>query len=261
MRRRRSLASRPGRGLALALGVAGALSGVLSAPASAQVIEGEPDQYRSPQHFALEIRLGPYKPDIDSEFNRSDRTPYRDFFGPGRRLMSQVELDYQFVHHVGSAALGLSAGYFHESANNLPTTGSDQRTADSSTLRLIPLSLSAVYRFDLAYERYKIPLVPYGKLGFDYVLWTVNNGNGEIPSDATGGNGSGGTFGWHAAVGVSLVLDFFDPVSAAQFDNEIGVNHTHLFFEYGHWDVSGLGSSHRLHVGDNTWAAGIMFEF
>ena len=64
-----------------------------------------------------------------------------------------------------------------------------------------------------------------------------------------------------AAVGLSLVLDFFDQNGANQFDEEMGVNHTHLFFEYGHIDVSGLGQAHRLHVGDDTWTAGMMFEF
>ena len=108
-------------------------------------------------------------------------------------------------------------------------------------MRLIPFALSAVYRFDLAYERTGIPIVPYGKLGLDYVFWTVQNGNSEVPEDASGGRGAGGTLGWHAAVGLSLVLDFFDQNGANQFDEEMGVNHTHLFFEYGHIDVSGLG--------------------
>ena len=62
-------------------------------------------------------------------------------------------------------------------------------------------------------------------------------------------------------MGVSLILDFFDRNGANQFDQELGVNHTHLFFEYGHIDASGLGQSNRLHVGDTTWTAGLMFEF
>ena len=64
-----------------------------------------------------------------------------------------------------------------------------------------------------------------------------------------------------AAVGLSLVLDIFDPGAAKQFDEEMGINHTNLFFELNHLDASGLGESHRLHVGDTTWSAGIMFEF
>ena len=225
--------------------------------ARAQVIVGDSDRYQSPQHFALELRFGPYKPDVDSEFGGA-RSPYQDFFGANRRLMSQIELDYEIIRHVGTAGLVLSVGYFSASGSNRDVFGA--LTGDKSTLKLIPLSLSLVYRFDLAYERYKIPLVPYGKLGFDYTIWSINNGNGEVPQYA-GGTGHGGTLGWHAAVGLSLVLDFIDPSAARSFDSESGVNHTYAFVELGHWDVSGLGGANRLHVGDNTWVAGLMFEF
>jgi hypothetical protein len=228
--------------------------------ARAQVMTTEKGHHASPQHFALELRFGPYKPDIDSEFAGTNRTPpYESFFGSNRRLMTQIEFDYQIIRHVGSLGIGLSTGYFKESGHNVDKTGAP--TQDSSSLRLIPFALSAVYRFDLAYERTGIPLVPYGKLGLDYVFWSVENGNSEVPEDVSGGRGAGGTLGWHAAVGLSLVLDFFDQNGANQFDEEMGVNHTHLFFEYGHIDVSGLGQANRLHVGDDTWTAGMMFEF
>ena len=226
--------------------------------AGAQVIQGERDQYQSPQRFACELRFGPYKPDIDSEFPGGVH-PYQDFFGSSRRLMSQIEIDYQFLRHVGTAGVGLAVGYFSESGNNRLLDGTP--SADTTSLKLIPFSLSAVYRFDLLMERMKFPVVPYGKLGLDYVIWSINNGNGDVPEDPAGGVGRGGTWGWHAAVGLSLVLDFFDPTSAHQFDVEMGVNHTHLFVELGHWDVSGLGAAHKLHVGDNTWMAGLLFEF
>lgn len=243
-----------------ALVPAAILGGLLAVPATAeaQVIRGENDSYRSPQHFALELRFGPYRPDVDSEFDGKS-TPHRDFFGPNRRLMSQIELDYQFIRHVGSLGVGLSIGYFSETGRNRDEVG--QLTSDTSTLKLIPLSLSGIYRFDLLLERFHIPLVPYGKVGLDYGLWWIANGNDEVPQDPTGGIGRGGTWGWHAAVGLSLVLDFMDPVTARQFDVEMGVNHTHLFAELGHWDISGLGAGGKLHVGDNTWLAGLLFEF
>ena len=244
-----------GSGALLAALVGGA---VWPARAQAQMVQDGFGHYRSPQHFALELRFGPYRPDIDSEFGGRS-TPHKDFFGSGRKLMSQIEFDYQFLRHVGSAAVGVGLGYFSQSGKN---PGQDnQLTDDSSTLRLIPISVSGVYRFDLLFERYGIPLIPYGKIGLDYVIWTVTNGNGDVPDDPVGGRGEGGTLGWHAAVGLSLVLDFLDPVSAHQFDVEMGVNHTHLFAELGHWDVSGLGMANRLRVGDTTWVGGLLFEF
>jgi len=230
--------------------------------AHGQVMTTESGHQASPQRFALELRFGPYKPDIDSEFEgttRETQAPYQGFFGTSRHLMTQIELDYQIVRHLGSLGAGVSVGYFKQSGTNVDPQG--RLTTDTSSLRLIPFAVSAVYRFDLPYERVGIPLVPYGKLGFDYILWTVTNGNGEVPTAPSGGRGEGGTLGWHAAVGLSLVLDFFDRNGANQFDEELGVNHTHLFFEYGHIDASGLGQSNRLHLGDTTWTAGLMFEF
>ncbi|HEY8924219.1 MAG TPA: MXAN_2562 family outer membrane beta-barrel protein [Polyangia bacterium] len=247
----------------LALASAAGLSCLVAlslAPAEAQVITSVNNRQQSPQHFALEFRFGPYRPDVDSEFSGTGHTPYKDFFGSGRHLMMQVELDYQLIRHVGSLAVGASLGYFKQTGNDLYADGSARQSADTSSFRLLPFALSAVYRFDLAYERFGIPVVPYGKLGLDYIFWTINNGNDEVPT-AAGGRGQGGTLGWHAAVGLSLVLDFLDQNSANQFDEEMGVNHTHLFFEYGHIDASGLGQSSRLHVGDTTWTAGLMFEF
>lgn len=207
----------------------------------------------------MELRFGPYKPAIDSEFD-GRATPHQDFFGSGNHLMSQIEFDYQFLRHVGSAAIGLGVGYFSQNARNrVLSTG--EYSADSTTLRLIPLSLSLVYRFDLPWERWKIPLVPYGKVGFDYAIWSITNGNGDVPQDPSGGMGRGGTLGWHGAVGLALVLDFLDPVSAVQFDVDMGVNRTSLFLEMGHWAINGLGQSNKLRVGDTTWMAGLLFEF
>lgn len=243
----------------LFLGAAVALAwAVPSTVAHAQVVHDEFGRYRSPQHFAFELRFGPYSPDIDSEFGGSSE-PHKVFFGDNSRLMSQIEFDYQILRHVGSLGIGIGAGYFSESGKN--PTAMNTPSDDRSTLRLFPFSLSAVYRFDLPYERAKIPLVPYGKVGLDYVMWSIRNGNGEIPDDPAGGRAAGGTWGWHAAVGVSFILDFLDPISAQQFDVEMGVNHTHLFMELGTWKVDGLGMANKLHVGDTTWVGGLLFEF
>jgi len=230
--------------------------------AHAQAISGGDDRYKTPQRFALELRFGPYKPNVDSEFSGTDaRQPYADFFGSSRRLMSQLEFDYQPIQHIGSLGIGIGIGYFNETGHDLKADGSALPSADTSTLRLIPVSGSIVYRFDLPWERLHIPLVPYAKVGLDYVIWTVRDGNGEIPTGPSGAKGQGGTFGWHGVVGLSLVLNFLDPGAARQFDTEMGVNRTHVFAEFGHYDISGLGAKQKLHVGDDTWMAGMLFEF
>jgi hypothetical protein len=224
------------------------------------MLPDEAKQYRSPQNFAFELRFGPYTPNIDSEFSAPGRTPYKTFFGGGGRLMSQIEFDWQILHRVGSLALGAGVGYFSATGNSPAANGSGL-TADTSNLQIIPFSLTAVYRFDYLFQQRQIPVVPYGKFGFDYDLWRIDDANGEVATDARGGRARGGVFGWHTAVGLALVLDFIDPDSARSFDDELGVNHTSIFVELSHADISGLGEPNKIHLGDTTWSAGILFEF
>ena len=117
-----------------------------------------------------------------------------------------------------------------------------------------------MYRWDVAAEHLSIPLVPYGKLGLNYTLWQINDGNGNVP-DYQGGHGSGGTLGWQAAAGISLLLDFIDPSATRTLDMETGVNHSYVFFEWNRVDATGLGMKNKLHVGDSRWVIGLMFEF
>ena len=51
------------------------------------------------------------------------------------------------------------------------------------------------------------------------------------------------------------------PIEMRELDSESGLNHMYAFCEYAHVDASGLGMSNRLHVGDNTWSAGLLLEF
>ncbi len=217
-------------------------------------------RYHSPKYFTVQLTFGPYRPDVDSEFS-SGRTPYGDYFGTGRHLMSQLEVAYEFYQRMGTASVGLNVGYFSVSGPAPNADHSGTLSADQSTLRVVPVSLSAIYRFDYYLVRDDFPIVPHAKIGLDWAYWQITDGNGEIAIDSMGGRGRGGTFGWHAALGVALVLDKLDPDAAKEFDTEMGVNHSALVFEYGHYDISGLGQSNRLHVGDTTWTLGLLFEF
>ena len=235
------------------------------APATAQLAVRSGDGLRSPQRFALELRLGPYQPDVDGEFDGA-KTPHRDYYGDDQRFLFQIEFDWQIYRApaAGTIGVGASAGYFYETAaspfnaNDPPTAG---RSGDKSRFSLFPLALLAVYRADQAWQLLGIPLVPYGKVGLNYTFWNVFDGNDRVASNPTGGRGRGGTLGWQAAAGLSLVLDIIDPGAARELDGETGINHTHVFIEAAKYEVSGLGQDNRLHVGDTTWSAGLMFEF
>lgn len=236
-------------------------------PAQAQVVIGNREDYRSSRSFALELRVGPYSPNVDDEFDGAQK-PHEQFFGDSKRAMMQLEFDWQFFRAFGSAAVGFSVGYFRENANapTEPPMGAmvdyTKRSSDRSRLSLYPMALVLVYRADQLFRRYQIPIVPYVKAGLSYTIWSIYDANDKVV-EATGmlaGRGRGGTRGWQAAAGASLALDFLDAGAARALDAETGINHTHLFFEFTRYDISGLGQDDRLNVGDNTWVAGLLFE-
>lgn len=251
----------------LALLAGAGFAAVASRPARAQdfateaaLVEGGGHGYRSPQRFAFEVTFGPYRPDVDSEFN-GRRDPYKEYFGSGHELLMRAELDYQFFHRYGSLGLGLGAGYWSVTGKSPIGNGSGLLSGDTSTLKIIPMSLSLVYRFDYFLETRKFPLVPFAKLGLDYAYWQNTDGNNNIATDPSGGHARGGTMGWHVAGGMALVLDFLDPDAARDFDSDLGVNHTAITFEFFHADISGLGQSNRMHLGDTNWTLGLLLEF
>jgi MYXO-CTERM domain-containing protein len=226
---------------------AGDAAAWLSAPVE------EPAPRASPRAWNLELRVGPYRPDVDHEFAEqgAGARPYEQLFGSSRRLMYQLELDRQLSHRGGTWALGLGVGYFKVSADALSGDLS-ARSGDETALRLIPLSAALVYRADLLRERAGSPLVPYAKLGLDCTLWRA--------SDTSQANVDGRTFGWHAAAGVTLDLASLDPEAARAMDRESGVNQTALFFEAARYSLDGFGTGRSLRVGDTTWFAGLMLE-
>jgi hypothetical protein len=233
------------------------------------ILEEEPEEpwHGSPREYAIEMRFGLYRPNIDSEFSGNGDKPQAYIFGNKRRPMWQMELDWEFLQEFGTLSLGGVIGYYKENARACTQAGLDAtppscvRSGDNTGLRLIPLAALLVYRMDEAAQRWGIPLVPYAKIGLNYTIWTVTNGDGNVASAPSGGRGQGGTMGWQASVGLSLQLDFIDASAARGFDADTGVNHTYAFFELDHIDSSGLYRKDVLRVGDDTWFAGLMFEF
>ena len=87
-------------------------------------------------------------------------------------------------------------------------------------------------------------MVPFGTVGLDWAYWQITDGNDEIATDGRGGKARGGTFGWHAAAGLSLVLDFFDPDAARDFERLLAV--TELV---GHVGADRAGAIPRVELG------------
>lgn len=279
--------------LSLSLGLASSATAqkMTGTPPDAFGENASPD-YHSSQWFAFELKFGPYTPHIDSSPGLNGKTPFQDLFTnqfhptpPGPRLLTQLELDFQFLHRFGSLGVGLTAGYARRTTHSFDypaaggscTVGSCVRSGDTTALNVIPLSLLAVYRFDVLALRYHVPLVPYFKIGIAYYFWAIQNGSGGIATVSVDGagnptmdpsapgfhkiDGAGGTWGWVMNPGISLLLDVLDPEAARVMDTEIGINHTYLFVELHYADISGFGAPNKLVLSDTTLNAGLAFEF
>jgi hypothetical protein len=219
---------------------------------------------QSPRTMAMEFRIGPYHPNIDSGLSNG-ATPHKTMFGTSTRLLYTLEVDYEILQRFGTLSVGATIGIFQESGKAFVGTHDGLSTgvasSDDTGLRLIPFSLLAVYRMDVMAEQWNVPFVPYVKLGLNYTFWKITDGNGDVATLTQGGRGAGGTAGWQVTGGLALQLDVIDPASMRELDSESGLNHMYLFFEYSHIDASGLGMSNRLHVGDDTWSVGLLMEF
>jgi hypothetical protein len=202
----------------------------------------------SPPDWGIEVGLSPYRPNVDSEFKNGGH-PYAQIFGASNHLMSEAELDRYLGHGFGSWGVGLRVGYYKVSGTAVQADGISP-SGDETSLRLIPFSLSALYRANGLPGLRLVPLLPYVKAGLDDVMWTETS-TGESSSH------TGFTLGWHVAAGMALGLNFLGLGSIKQ--GEIA-GPCSAFFEWNYATINGLGLSSGLHVGDSTWFAGLMFD-
>jgi hypothetical protein len=225
--------------------------------------------------FGAEIRLGPYNPRIG---NADERASYEAHFGDGQPFLKALEVE-RYVW-TGIGLLGLYARFGHwkvdgktlrcedASGSTVPCTPDNIDTAtegnDRTTLMVVPLSVGAVYRFDLLKRKWAVPLVVYGKLGLDYYIWR-STGGGDVSEalvvDQNGNlerrSGSGGTAGFHAAGGLQLNLDWIEGRSASTRSFLA----SYLFAEIAWRRADGFGDRERLDMSDNQFLMGLAFDF
>lgn len=232
-----------------ALAVAAAL--VAAAPAAAQ---------ESPRWGSVDVGLGTYRPNVDAEFPPGAEGPYQTMFGEGRGWAFHLGVSRAVFTRAGSLEVGFRTGFFQDSAKGLvedpANPGSFIRAGAETTFRIVPTSVSLLYRFDWPVERYEIPLAPYGRVAFERFNWWVTNGTGDTVE-------KGATMGWSATGGIALLLDIVDPVLAREFDRDSGVNHTYLFFEVTKSFVDDFGSSSSWDLSDEdlSLTGGLTFVF
>jgi hypothetical protein len=218
------------------------------------------------------IRVGPYIPDIDKQLGKSPG-PYEQMFG-GYRVLPMLDVDRMLWSGFGQVGVGISVGYMQKTARAFkmssdPNATDRVRASDDNKFRLIPMALTATYRFTWLDDNYGIPLVPYARGGLSYYLWWINAPGGDLAKVCKGGGmepdcsqnkALGGSLGLQGSIGLSIRAERID-ASTANSMRQSGIMHAGIYGELSLAKVDGFGSDKKLSVGDRTWFAGVDFEF
>lgn len=221
----------------------GSLGGVTEGPA------------QTPRTGSFEFKLGTYLPRIDDEKGLTG-TPYASTFD-GSMLLFEAEIERFFYQGIGTAGMAVSVGYA-EKYGSTREAGSGAAAAEKTALKVLPLKLSALYKFDWAAFRHGIPLVPYVQAGLVYIPWWINKGGAYETSG--GSTGKGGRFGFSYTAGLSFMLDVLEPRFARDFDSDSGINHSYVFAEYTRAEVNNFGSA-GLNLSSRNWMFGLAFDY
>jgi hypothetical protein len=213
-----------------------------------QLPEFEPRTSERGGAFAL--RAGPYLPE---DLLRNSNSPFlfEDLYGDSPGVMYNVDWEYQPLHHkyIGNLGIGLSGGFYRKMGKALKEDGT--QSAQEIALMILPASADITYRMELWADQ---PVVPYAGAGLDYWYFSETK---QGSSDSV----SGAKKGWHWRAGGELLLDVFDERSAGALDSNWGINNTYIFGEYRSIKVNNFGSGTGFDFSDNTWFAGLLFEY
>jgi hypothetical protein len=216
----------------------------------------------SGRHVTAEFNLGGFRPDVDSESGLT-AGPYQGVFGGKKMLLLDGEVDYEFFHRFGTLGIGLEVGYGSVKDQGIVAATGERSSVDSTSLKVLPLTALLVYRFDWLWQRLGIPLVPFAKVGPGYTFWWSTNGGGDVDRFTFQGQSvkaSGAKWGYEVAGGLSLVLNFLDPVVGREADQEFGMNSAVLSAAYVRRTADNFGKAGMVLSG-SYWLFGVGVQF
>ena len=207
----------------------------------------------------IEAHMGFFTPSIDNEKGLNNK-PYSDIFNEdGVRFGLSYYYEVLSGKYFGTFSLSVSMEYFRVSGYGKYENDSTVKSNDETVLSMLPFEMSLSYTLGQLLSLFNIPFTFYGKLGLNYNIWWITNGLGEI-SDYQETSAIGGKKGWHYALGVRLLLDFFDRDSALSFDNQYGINNSFIFVEYNDSCIDDF-SEDGFKLGGAYWRFGLALEF
>jgi hypothetical protein len=240
------------------------------------------DEIKPRPRWGAGFKLGPYRPNIDSD--PAALGVYKNYFGQssavavgaGRKLLFMAEGDVYLYRGIGLLGISGSAAYWIASAKSKVCQDTAENKAvtctpadatgtvpgvtvanggDGTDFNMVPLSISAVYKFDYFYQRWHVPLTPMVRAGFDGVFWWID-GSGRQAIGRQGQKGYGLTTGYHVRPGFELNLDFLEPDTARRAFESSGIFSTALTFEWIFNSINNFGSPHSWDLSDSTFLAG-----
>jgi hypothetical protein len=235
-----------------------------SALASAQttVVRAPPPPPPEPANGLLvELKMGTLIPRIADEPGLSG-DPYGEVFHNSSMIYGGGEIDYLAWRGYGALGVGFSIGYTEKYA---PATvvSTNQPSTEKTALILFPLRLSVLYRWDVTWTRWGVPLVPYFKLALLSTPWRVTKGGDtEIFIDNAGNRleGKGLKWGYGFTVGVAFVLDVLSERMAKDLTNDTGIRHSYIFAEFNDDHSDDFGKV-GLNLSARYFTFGLGFEF
>ena len=207
---------------------------------------------------AFEFRGGPSLPALaDEQGGPENNDAFLRIFGSDPRPLYNLGAELQLYRGVGTLGVGGSFGFMQWVGRSL-FGPEDATSKDTTVFNILPLTLTAVYRFDYFLERASIPFVPYVRGGLAYYVWWVTQGTGEV-ARAGEAVGRGGKFGLTGSLGISFLLNALEPTSAGHLFSTTGIRGTYLFAEVNALHVDGFGAR-GFDFSDLTWNLGLMLE-
>lgn len=234
-----------------------------SALASAQTLVHPtvPPPVEPANGLLIELKMGTLIPRITDEPGLSG-DPYGEVFHNSSMIYGGGEIDYLAWRGYGSLGVGFSVGYTEKyGAATIVSTGlpSTEKTA----LILFPLRLSFLYRYDLTWTRWRVPLVPYVKVALLATPWRVTKGGATevfITNSGTRLEGKGLKWGYGFTVGVAFVLDVLSERMTKDLTNDTGIRHSYIFAEFNDDHSDDFGKV-GLNLSVRWFTFGLGFEF
>lgn len=214
----------------------------------------------SGQAFSLEIRLGPYLPRVDSEFDNGD-TPFERYYGKKNRIALGMEFDWLPLELKDTLRFGPGVGLMYTSvgADAFRHDDGERAAGQTTSLRMLPHWVVGVLRIDALARRTPIPLVLAAKAGFAHSLWWTSDEPRNSPAyDGTMGRGR--SYGAYYGAGVYLDFSFLDTQRRKRLDSFLGINRIYFFGELYALELDGFGASGVMNVGDRSWVLGMAFD-